>query len=103
MPNPEVLTYALRIAELEAAMREIRHAHDAHTAHHDALEKIDYIAKRALARSIDELPTETERSAARRMVGILTPMSPDERRRVVERYLAREDGERRFREIFGKE
>ena len=98
------LVYArLRIAELEAHMRSIRDAHDANTPHHEALERIDHIAKRALACSIDELPTEAERAAARRVVAILAPMSPEERRRVAERYIAREDGEAKFREIFGKE
>ena len=98
------LAYArLRIAELEGHMRSIRDAHDASTPHHEALEKIDHIAKRALACSIDELPTEAERSAARRAVALLAPMSPEGRRRIVERYFAREDGEQRFREIFGKE
>lgn len=99
----ELIYARLRIAELEGHMRSIREVHDSNSPHHEALEKIDQIAKRALANSIDELPTEAERAAAQRVVAILAPMSPEERRRVVERYLAREDGEAKFREIFGKE
>jgi hypothetical protein len=40
-----------RTAELEAALRAIREAHDANTPHHEALEKIDRIARAVLRKN----------------------------------------------------
>jgi hypothetical protein len=48
---------------------------------------------------VNDLP-EGQREVVKRLVAILEPLSPPERRALIERYWAREAGEARFREIF---
>jgi hypothetical protein len=45
--------------------------------------------------------TEKEREAVRQLIAILEPLPPQRRQHTVRLFAAREDGEAKFREIFG--